>query len=369
MTAPSRHIAVTGAGVECATGDRPGALLGALLAGVRAVRPRDELAQTDPVTRELAAPVLAPVDPEAAIGHVDADTVGNMLVAAIQRAMEGADTAVDRVLLVLPASDAACARRLPQHAVVKRVAAAQPWMHDVVLECTTHREAPAALAALWQALAEGRCRCALVAGVDSLANLESLTEAQRAGHVRTTEFPDGWALGEAAACVRLEQDTRGAAEIRMHQPVAGHEPHHGAVGRNHLQGLGAAAGEALDAAGLTGGKPDAVILARAQESLAELEWYHAHSGLWPQRLPARQQLAMRRGELEAPQPDPEPPVETLRPALTLGETGAAGLPVALALAHARFQLDLMPVRHCLVLDATAGPERLAVCLSTQQTSH
>lgn len=366
MNASKAEIAVAGVGMECATGDAPGALLGSLLAGLPAVRPHDALAAPDPLTGELAAPVLAPAIPDAEVGNVSTDAVVAMLAAAVERAMDDVETAVDKVVLVLPEADAAAFRRVRQKSVTEGVIAANPWLQGATIECVTCTQGGAALGNLWNGLAEGRWRCVLFAGVDSLANLPTL--AQRAGRVRTTAFTDAWALGEAAACVRLERATGAEGGIRLHAPVTGHEPHYNAIARNQLKGLAEAAREALTAAGLEGGKPEAVVLARAQESLAELEWYHARSELWPQRLPPREQLAMRRGELEAPQPDPEPPVETLRPALTLGETGAAGLPVALALAHARFQLDLMPVRHCLVLDAPAGPERLAVCLSTQHTN-
>ena len=101
-----------------------------------------------------------------------------------------------------------------------------------------------------------------------------------------------------------------------------------------------------------------------------IEWYQTTKKIWPRRVNEQQRMAVQLGEIEqADMPDDPIPKEVL-PYKTMGEVGAAALPMQLATALSWIEYDAhqsrwgFPVRqHLLVCDTPAVAERGAIVIS------
>ncbi|WP_162925761.1 hypothetical protein [Isoalcanivorax indicus] len=227
------------------------------------------------------------------------------------------------------------------------------------IEHVDEQQFPAALSRHLQELEQGKQPALLIVSLDSLVNHAAL-HARLADHdARTTDNPHGRVLSEALCALWLEavgEETELAdGTVMLERLVTHHEPDDQLPDRRWHRALPEAAAKALgcEAPGDLANpvpRPHHIMLARAQTMADEMIWYQTQSALWPLRLSPRDNLAMRKGEKAAPQPEPLPAQHIMRPAMTLGDTGASTLTLAIILAAEWMRAPEQPAQECLLLD-------------------
>ncbi len=356
------ELAITGWGLRCATGDQIFALLGAVGTGMSLARPdvvheglKPDGTGTAPV---LTCPVL-----EVAEGPVE------RLLELCGRALAGlsfVDEAPDRsgrvrLLVQGPPADSERGQLAAEQDWLGSLSA---WLSSELAVDWTVEQVPSALDGLLMAadlIGGGACERVVLGGVDSLLDPLTVAELAQARKLLVHGAGDGLVPGEAAAFVVLESAAAGARSLGRLRAVARRsEPAHGRPDETRLEGLASAMETVAE---ITQASPDCiecVVVPLAGHRHRMLEWHQATTRLWPLRLAETERQAMERGEVEAPQPVPEPEREILDPGITLGETGAAGLWLSLLLACARFDFD-WPAREAVVVaHMPDAPERGAI---------
>lgn len=328
-------------GVCLPTGDSARGLLCAALAGVPAVRLEKTLALAVGDDSRAHHPCLA-VLPDALDLQAQLDAQLAVL----------ADTC-DQVLLVLPDIKQERYRRVSGWLddVERSDGAQEKWI------ISHQTDGHAQFARLLVALREGSVASFALLGVDSLSHPATLQHYAAAGRLRTDKSADGAALAEGLAWCRF---TAMAGRYRWESESTGVEPNHATLAPVALTGLADTLASLVPEGKLP--RPSLVVHSRAQTQQDDLEWHHASQRLWPQRLSARANLAMRKGELDAPQPDPQPHQQHIKPALQVGDLGAAALPAAIALACERLSWPLQPTEQALLLDNGDQGERFAALM-------
>jgi hypothetical protein len=112
-----------------------------------------------------------------------------------------------------------------------------------------------------------------------------------------------------------------------------------------------------------------LIQAHNLGSSGEREWHQVTQRLWPIRLDEQQRVAMTLGEIDAPEPAPSAEPKRLNLNQVTGETGAATLPLQLALACEHFRYAAETARYgfpapslALVCEMSDYPRRGALAL-------
>lgn len=377
-----RTVTLRASGVRSIVGDHPQALLGGVMSHMVAPSAGEAfcLADQDGNTVE---PLVWPAD------DLNADSVddpallppgalslearlANLLADALTQTLAGLaaeQITPEHLLLSLPATHTDNAD------ICRRLRERMPALQSVPITQCNAGQLGDALQTLWAQLAlpgaDNPLHCALFAGADSALDMALLEQRLADGNLRTRTDSHGRAGGEAAACVALVADAASPQQSAGHLDLSlnlalGAEPLHRDLEAGTPTGLAKTAETALNQGSLPAADLQTVVLARAETAADEFEWYQTRKTLWPVRLDESQRKAMRRGELQAPRPEPSPAVETLRPALAVGDTGGASLPLALALAWARFDFFYQQVNNCLVLYSPDGETRLALLLQRKR---
>lgn len=349
ISLPRMHICAIG--LSCAAGDQPFSLLGAVGSSLSAATPHPVLTIVDSAGEEAPA-LFAPVpglDPLAG----REERIGVLAAAALGSALDQwpGDTDLQRVLVltVLPEMEDDEVREL--EALLRDEL---PDLGPAMLRFVSGAEgALAALTSVCQDLAAGTWTAVIFGGVDSLVNADSCRELLRQGRLLAATSAEGIFPGEAAAYLVLQADHPGANATRNHATITAieqaPEPHAGQAGDKQMTGLA----QAMEAVAKQGeirlDEVKELILALSEESASELEWHQTLMRLWPAASPANKE-----NNPQNPQP------WRLHP--TLGELGAATLPVALALGCARFEFAHPAIPSLLVCDGSETMLRGAVCL-------
>jgi len=344
------------------TGTHPAGVYLACQAGIPAYQADRNLCIPDPTSGNPDPVMLGRIPAE----HDEAPFNPQRLIPALDALLDENSPALtdSRILLCLPAPDRARYERL-QHSLL-------PWLHNRLAEVcaageirvTCPRTLPEALVEEWQHLQQGDLTALTLLGLDSLLNEETLNERQPTNDVRTHSWSHGRILSEAIALVRFEaSDTLQPGDISC-TGLGNHSA--SATDHPHQQGQALATAARQAAANDTVSRPDRLVLAHAQTRDHELSWHSTQTSLWPVRLSNRDNLAMRKGEKEAPQPTLPAPLHILRPALTIGDSGAATLPVGLITACEALRFRVCPADTALVLDSPGGAQHLAMQLHHQR---
>ena len=137
------------------------------------------------------------------------------------------------------------------------------------------------------------------------------------------------------------------------------------------EGLSSAISQALAQAGLDASDIQGIVHNLGAETVQSLEWLQTTQKMWPQRVDEQQRMAVQMGEIEQAEIPDDPIPKIVSPYMTMGEVGAAALPMQLATAltwleYSVWQTRLgLPVRnHLLVCDTSEAPERGALIIST-----
>jgi 3-oxoacyl-[acyl-carrier-protein] synthase-1 len=211
--------------------------------------------------------------------------------------------------------------------------------------------AAAHLAACMDELHQGQWDAVLFGGVDSLTDHQTVRGLAARDCCRTDRHPEGTLPGEGAAYILLEKPDKD------HPPMAlitgsgqALEEHHGKAADRPMTGLAAAIEQALDQGQCPPARVESIVLPMGNDVPAALEWHQVRRRLWA---------------------DPEEghrEMEELAPQSTIGETGAAALPLALAIGCARFEFDFPPVDRMLVCEAGRGAPRGAVLIERKPSA-
>jgi len=213
------------------------------------------------------------------------------------------------------------------------------------------------------ALNEGKMDSIIFAGIDSLVNEATYQELIEQKRLCSSSISDGVIPGEAAACVVIQKvnSANNASRGIIRGVAFSAEPNSGKASTTKLTGLSQAIQNVSQIAGQHPDTIDCVIRNNTREQQYGLEWHQTTQTLWPNKLPEQERMAYQLGELD------EPPTlksrkmpEELFTGLTLGEIGAATIPLSLVLACARFDFNHPTVKNCLICEANEFPFRGAI---------
>ena len=182
--------------------------------------------------------------------------------------------------------------------------------------------------------------------------------------------------GEAAAFVVLQRTEEAAKNTT---PALGYlrgmgvaaEPNARESDLAATEGLSNAINQALTQAGMAATDIQGIVHNLGAETVQSLEWYQTTQTIWPRRVDEQQRMAVQMGEIaQADLPD-DPIPKILLPYMTMGEVGAASLPIHLAAALAWLEYDADHVRYgfpqrdnLLICETPDAPERGALIIST-----
>lgn len=205
------------------------------------------------------------------------------------------------------------------------------------------------LRAARQAIAEGQCRSALVGGVDSFLDEDSVNHFDQTYRLKSARSRDGFVPGEAAAWLWLETAEsaagRGARLLGGLGPVALAREEQPFTGEGNSSGRGLT--EALrKVLGADGAGPDWVVCDLNGESYRAYEW-----GLVLTR------MGKELSGLQA----------VWHPADCFGDVRAAGPPLHAILACQAFRKGYAPGSRCLIFAGEDGGERGA-CIVSDETA-
>ncbi|MDO8990760.1 MAG: hypothetical protein Q7U91_14140, partial [Sideroxyarcus sp.] len=113
-----------------------------------------------------------------------------------------------------------------------------------------------------------------------------------------------------------------------------------------------------------------IVQGLGAETVHAFEWYQTTKKLWPRRVDEQQRVAVQLGEIEQADIPDDPIPKIILPHMTMGEVGAAALPMRFATALAWIEYDAhqarwgFPIRkHLLVCDTPDVQERGAIIIS------
>lgn len=348
-TCPRTHIRALG--LACAAGDQPFSLLGAVGTSLSAATPHPVLTIVDSAGEESPA-LFAPVpglDPLAGREERIATLAAAALGSALDQWAGDSDPQKVLVLTLLPSMEEDEVRELET-----LLREELPDLAPATLRFAQGAEgALAALTGVCRDLAAGTWEAVIFGGADSLVNADSCRELLQQGRLAAVTSAEGVFPGEAAAYLVLQVDRPGAKASSSHASITAiekaPEPHAGQAGDKQMTGLAQAMEGVAKQGEIRLDEVKELILTLSDESVSELEWHQTLMRLWPAAASANKENSLQ---------DPQP----LRLHPTLGELGVATLPVALALACARFEFEHPAMASLLVCDASEAMLRGVVGL-------
>jgi len=193
-------------------------------------------------------------------------------------------------------------------------------------------------------------------GVDSYVLTASCMKLYNDDRILTAETNDGLMPGEAACFVVLKDKNFiysdsdfNTNKLPVISSVVVSDSDNKIESKAVSTKLIAVINEALKKAKITSNDLDSIVSTLQAEKRGGIEWYYTERKIWPKKLPEQQRIAIQLGELEAPGVMPRSKdIEQLNLNYSLGETGAASLPLQLAIANARFDFEYPKIKHLLV---------------------
>lgn len=188
----------------------------------------------------------------------------------------------------------------------------------------------------------------LFGGADSLIDRETIQAFVARKSCCTDRHPEGTLLGEGAAYLLLEKHSE-PPRARGIITGLGHarEPNHRQAHLKPMTALTASIEQALARAQCPASQVETIVLPMENDIPTALEWHQVEGKLW-----------------RKPGPDADIDIEELNPQATIGYTGAAALPLALATGCARFAFNFPPAERNLVCEIGRGQSRGAVFLKS-----
>jgi len=216
------------------------------------------------------------------------------------------------------------------------------------------------------ALNDGKLDSVIFAGTDSLLDQVTCHDLITTKRICSTGNAGSVIPGEAAACVVIQKVGQNNKQTRA--LITGitytAEPNSGEADKTKLTGLSTVIQNVTQMAGQQPDNIDCLVLNGTNTPLMALELYQTTQTVWPNSLSEQQRVAFQQGEIEQPKLKARNMPEQLDPNISLGEIGAAILPLELVLGCARFDFNYPQVKHCLICDVSEFPFRGAILLSS-----
>ena len=378
-TTTNGPVAITAVSVVTLVEGPPQVLLSAVSNGQSGARLHSGMSYPDPLDPQTNSPAVVAsmdgLDSEVSVRILD---ILDRCLGQLGDAIDAIDSAALGVTLKMPAQ---CQGEMIDKELIGDILwsyfpALQPRFLKIVSE---EEPATAALRRLYGLLQTGIIESAIFCGVDSFIDAQYYDELASEGRLLTQALPLGLIPGEGGGAVLLQPVNRlQNADRKASEPLAilGNlgiepEPHVGAADSKPMKGMvNAVRAATAQNQGLLD-KMTCLLYAIPAETSAQIEWYQVNNQLWPQRLEESQRIAMMLGEEEAPQLDSSES-SRLEYNLTscLGETGAATLPILIALGCEQIRFDITYDRwgfdrhsHLLVCEFGDQPWRGALWLT------
>lgn len=375
---PPASIAITGLGIACHAGDQPYELITSILGQVSGVQLGDEY-QFISNGGTNVVPRMAPV--EAYGDMTDRERMYHSAVTALANAAAHIPATVKSgsiliVVVVNPELITRYKKLDPLHF--------QNYLEGNIpqLSATTYRivhdntgSSSSALRTAVAELNEGKWQAVIFGGADSLISIFTCQDLHEAGRLNAVGKSTGIIPGEGAAFMVL-QSKEGAAG-NANKPLAylsgtgvAPEPHAIDADIEATTGLSTAITQALTHAGIAATDIQGIAHGLGAETVHAFEWYQTTQKIWPRRIDEQQRVAVQLGEIEQADLPDDPIPQVILPHMTMGELGAATLPMHIATALAWIEYDAyqsrwgFPTRkHLLVCDTPDALERGALIIS------
>lgn len=345
----SLPVSISGIGLCCNTGGEPFALYGAVATHLSGACSHDNIGATPPGDDESAKVQFAPVagleGMQTPHGRIAA-LAKTALSATAGKLSEKMPAEAVLVLTLIPEEETRPGADLDLADLQQELAMCHPGINGSDFHFV--RLGQGAVETLQQAcveLEEGKWQAILFGGADSMVDVVTLSELARNGNVLLQGGGEGVLPGEGAAYLVLGKQGSSEYPARIEALSAATEPHHNEAHENKMTGMATAIQSALKEANVTPDKLDSIVLPFGCTMQESLEWHQTLETVWSRREKVPRTF------------------ETLLPAGTIGTTGAADLPLGLALGCARFKFDFIPAERLIVCEAGNGPQRGAVFLN------
>ncbi len=347
---PISPVAITGIGLYAATGTSSTALWGAVASNLSCSRPVSGL-NVPAADQKVEQPYFAPIT------ALPAQLKSSSRIPVMaQEALFRACTALpeDRIglrillLTLLPASspERPNAGNLDREELAATLSETHPALAMAEVRFATADEgATSHLARCIVELHQGQWDALLFGGADSLTDRGTVLALAANGHCRTDKHPEGTLPGEGAAYLLLEkQETDRPCRALIAGLGHALEENAGKAANCRMTALTESIEQALDQAQHSPTQVETIVLPMANDPPATLEWHQVKRKLWAETDDSNHQM------------------EELLPQATIGDTGAAELPLALALGCERFDFNTPSVERLLVCEVGQGAPRGAVFL-------
>jgi 3-oxoacyl-[acyl-carrier-protein] synthase-1 len=351
---PTFSVSITGTGVYAATGDLDAALWGAVATRLSCSRPVSGLTvpaadhgQEQPyfapiadlpeaIDVEIRIPIMAQEALSSACAFLPEDRIGLRIL----------------ILTLLPSSspERPNAGNLDREELTIQFREIHPALSQAEI-CFVEADAGATfhLAQCIEHLRQGQLDAVLFGGVDSLTDRETVLALAAQRRCCTDRNPEGTLPGEGAAYLLLEKHSA-SSPSRAVIAGLGHarEENTGQAANCRMTALAASIEQALGQAQCKPSQVEALVLPMGKDVPATLEWHQVRRKLWTK-----------------PE-DANPEMEELLPQASIGDTGAATLPLALVIGCARLEFNFPPAERILVCEAGQEAARGAVVLKNHQ---
>ncbi len=197
-------------------------------------------------------------------------------------------------------------------------------------------------------LEEDECDHIFFGGVDSLINPKMIHNYAENNRLLTDKLSDGTGLGEGLAFAHLskpEQLDNKSPRAYISSISYAEEPNNGEAEKNHLVGLSNSVKALLNEDNLTAREIHSIIHNYGGDISSVYERHQFIKDIWPNELPEDLRVALQLGEIDHASNPNEYSPEEICPTQTLGELGAASLPIQLALAAGFYKSENLFVRY------------------------
>ncbi|MFV1984798.1 MAG: hypothetical protein ACC657_14730 [Thiohalomonadales bacterium] len=351
----NNQLAITAVGLKSVTGNRDFALFGAIATMLNASKqdPFIEVPSDDGVEPALVASIAA---------FENVNSIERMLIFLQDAILDATDYLLEHqlenkkhlVFIVLPASAFERSKLIEtkewrKYIQDKLESFTDLHFHFINADSNVIKH----LTAACKKLVDEEIDSIIFAGSDTLVDVSTINELIQKRKMCTNTQPNGVIPGEAAACVIIQTiDPKKQPHCAIVKGlVTEEEPNSTKPDKKELTGLSQAIQNAAQLAGQQTESIECIVRNGIHEQHYELEWYQTTQRLWPNKLPEQLRVAYQLGELD------EPPIlkdrklpEELIPNITLGEIGAASVPLGLILACARFDFTYPSVKNCIICE-------------------
>jgi 3-oxoacyl-[acyl-carrier-protein] synthase-1 len=341
-------VSITGIGLCCQPGTEPFALFGAVGTNLSGARTHDCLEAPLPGKKDQAPILYTPVS-----RLEGRDTPHDRIVVLAQIALEKAAEQIPvgipgeaiLVLTLVPTQQTPRGRNLDLEDLKEQLTSCHPRLDSACFRFVpVDQGSVETLQEICAELQQGKWQVVLFGGVDSLVDIVTCTELVCQGKAMLKGGVEGIIPGEGAAYLVLEKQPSGKCWARINAAHSVPEPHHDQAHDKPMTGMTAAIKAAMQDAGITPEKLDGIVLPYGGRMVEALEWHQVVETVWPRRENIPREF------------------EVLRLCSTLGETGAAFLPLGLALGCARFEFEFPTADNLLVCTCHPSTSRGAVSL-------